>query len=453
VTTSRGRGARLTAVALLASVLDRGQNLSEAATQGLGEDARDQAFARHLSYGVLRWLGALEWLAGRLLQRPLKTRDRDVHRLLLVGLFQLWQDQAAAHAAIHEAAEGARRLGKPWAVGVINALLRRFQREREVWLARLAETDERFAHPPWLLQRLRQDWPADWEAIAAANNRAAPLWLRLGPGLNRGTSQDTSQGANRNAERGEVEQWLRREGFTTSTHPDAPDAMAVEPAVAADALPGFREGLLSVQDPAAQLAAGLLQLAPGLRVLDACAAPGGKTCHILELCPQVELTALDRSTERLERVRENLGRLGLADHPGLRVLAADAAEADTWWDGRPFQRILLDAPCSATGVIRRHPEIKWLRSPQQVGEVVRLQARLLDRLWPRLETGGILLYATCSVLNDENSRQVEQFVARRADAEWIPLSAGWGRELGHGRQILPGERDMDGFFYARLRKT
>ncbi len=449
MTAPRGRGARLAAVALLASVLDRGQNLAEAGTQGIGEMARDQAFARHLAYGVLRWLGALEWLAGRLLQRPLKARDRDVHRLLLIGLFQLWQDQAAAHAAIHEAAEGARALGKPWAVGVINAVLRRFQREREAWLARLEETDARLAHPPWLLDRLRQDWPTDWEAIAAANNRAAPLWLRFGSSVSRGANPD----ANRDAVRGEVEQRLRREGFTITPHPDAPDALAVEPAVAADALPGFREGLLSVQDPAAQLAAGLLQLAPGLRVLDACAAPGGKACHILELCPQVELTALDRSTERLARVRENLGRLGLAGHPRLRVLAGDAAEADTWWDGRPFQRILLDAPCSATGVIRRHPEIKWLRTPQQVDEAIRLQARLLEQLWPRLETGGILLYATCSVLKDENNRQLEQFVARRADAEWIPLSAGWGRELGHGRQILPGDRDMDGFFYARLRKT
>jgi 16S rRNA (cytosine967-C5)-methyltransferase len=434
---SRGRGARLGAVTLLAAVLDRGLNLSEAGTDGLPEAARDQAFARHLAYGVLRWLGALEWLAGALLERPLKPRDRDVHRLLLVGLFQLWQDQAAAHAAIHEAAEGARQLGKPWAVGVINAVLRRFQRERDAWLARLARCDERFAHPPWLLDRLRQDWPADWEAIAAANNQPAPLWLRL----------------RRGADREALQQRFVRGGFSCATHPDVPGALAVTPAVAAEDIPGFREGQVSVQDPAAQLAAGLLQLAPGLRVLDACAAPGGKACHILELCPEVELTALDRSPERLERVRENLDRLGLAAGPGLRLLAADALEPDGWWDGKGFQRILLDAPCSATGVIRRHPEIKWLRSPQQVGEAVRLQARLLDRLWSQLEPGGILLYATCSVLNDENSRQVEQFLARHADATGTPMNARWGRELGQGRQILPGDRDMDGFFYALLRKS
>ena len=284
----------------------------------------------------------------------------------------------------------------------------------------------------------------DWESICTfnaapppANNQPAPLWLRLA----------------RSADREAVRQRFAREGFSTTTHPDVPGALAVTPAVAAEDIPGFREGQVSVQDPAAQLAAGLLQLAPGLRVLDACAAPGGKACHILELCPEVELTALDRSPERLERVRENLDRLGLAARPGLRLRAADALEPDDWWDGRGFQRILLDAPCSATGVIRRHPEIKWLRSPQQVGEAVRLQARLLDRLWSQLEPGGILLYATCSVLKDENSRQVEQFLARHADATGTPMNAGWGRELGQARQILPGDRDMDGFFYALLRKS
>lgn len=436
MTAPRDRSARLAAVALLESVLDRGLNLSETGAEDMPDDPRDRAFARHLAYGVLRWLGALDWLAGRLLQRPLKGRDRDVHRLLLIGLFQLWQDETAAHAAIHEAAESARHLGKPWAVALINAVLRRFQREREPLLADLAVSEERLAHPAWLLDRLRLDWPSDWEVITEANNRPAPLWLRLA----------------HDADRAKLEGRLRDAGFTLQAHPDAPAALAIRPAVATEAIPGFAEGLLSVQDPAAQLAAPLLQLEPGLRVLDACCAPGGKTCHILELEPDIELTALDRSPERLERVRENLERLGLASHPGLRLLAADAAEPD-WWDGRTFHRILLDAPCSATGVIRRHPEIKWLRTPQQVAEAVRLQARLLERLWPRLEPGGILLYATCSVLRDENDRQIEQFVAQRVDAECAVMSAGWGRELGQGRQVLPGERDMDGFFYARLRKS
>ena len=219
-----------------------------------------------------------------------------------------------------------------------------------------------------------------------------------------------------------------------------------------EALPGFADGLVSVQDPAAQLAAHLLELAPRQRVLDACAAPGGKACHILEMEPGALLTALDHRPERLERVADNLRRLGLLDRPGLRLAAADAAEPAAWWDGVPFQRILLDAPCTATGVIRRHPEIKWLRDREQVAAAVELQGRLLRRLWPLLETGGILLYATCSVLKDENSRQIGQFIAHHPDAELTPLDADWGHPLGHGRQILPGERDMDGFFYARLRK-
>lgn len=437
MTAPAGRSPRLTALALLACVLDQGQNLSEAQPANLPAEARDRAYARHLAYGVLRWLGALEWLAGGLVQRPLKARDRDVQRLLLVGLFQLWQDETAAHAAINEAAESARLLGKPWAVGLVNAVLRRFQREREEWLDRLARRDERHAHPAWLLELLRRDWPDDWESVVNANNRAAPLWLRLGGDALR-------QGA---------EAALRHEGFSLDRHHLAPEAVALRPAVAAEAIPGFREGLLSIQDPAAQLAVGLLDAAPGQRVLDACAAPGGKTCHLLERVPGIRLTALDRSAERLERVRDSLQRLNLGAAPDLRLLAADAAEPDAWWDGQPYQRILLDAPCSATGVIRRHPEIKWLRTTEQVAEAVRLQARLLERLWPLLEPGGMLLYATCSVLKDENSRQIAQFVAQRPDAACDRLNSGWGRESGPGRQILPGDGDMDGFFYARVRKS
>ena len=428
---------RQAAIELLAGVLEQGQNLSEARVRAEPEDARDRAFARHLAYGVLRWLGALEWIAAGLLQRPLKSRDRDVHHLVLIGLYQLWQEDSAEHAAVNETAEAARTLGKPWAVGLVNAVLRRFQRERADWLKRLEQRDERYAHPGWLLQRLREDWPDDWEAIATANNEPAPLWLRVAPVANRA----------------DLEVRLQAAGFGLEPHPHAPEALAVRPAAAAEQLPGFTEGLLSVQDPAAQLAARLLQAAPGQRVLDACAAPGGKACHLLELLPDIELTALDRSAERLGRVRENLERLGLADRPGVRVQAGDAAEPGAWWDGRPFARILLDAPCTATGVIRRHPEIKWLRTPQQAADAVRLQARLLERLWPLLEAGGILLYATCSVLKDENSRQIEQFVAARPEAACDCLSAGWGRESGGGRQVLPGEHGMDGFFYARLRKT
>jgi 16S rRNA (cytosine967-C5)-methyltransferase len=400
-------------------------------------DPRDRGFSLHLAYGVLRWLSALEWLAGQLLQRPLKPRDRDVQWLVLLGLFQLWHGETGAHAAVNETAECARLLGKPWAVGLVNAVLRRFQREQPAWLERLALQDARHAHPDWLLEALRRDWPDDWEEIVAADNRSAPLWLRL--------RQDRDSGTARAR--------LEQEGFTALAHPDVPGALQIRPAVAVENLPGFAEGLLSVQDPAAQLAAGLLDATAGQRVLDACAAPGGKTGHLLEAVPGIRLTALDRSGQRLELVRQNLGRLGLLGQPGLQLQAADATQPETWWDGNPYQRILLDAPCTATGVIRRHPEIKWLRTPAQAAEAAALQAVLLQRLWPLLEPGGILLYATCSVLRDENNRQIERFAASQPDAQLSAIDAAWGRAADPGRQILPGERDMDGFYYARLRKA
>jgi len=429
--------ARLAALELLSQVLDQGLSLTDSSADSKPADPRNRAFSRHLAYGVLRWLGALEWLSAQLLKRPLKARDRDVQRLILLGLHELWHNGSADHAAINESAECARSLNKAWAVGLINAVLRRFQRERSKWLGRLAQRDEQYAHPTWLLRTLRADWPEDWHEIVAANNRAAPLWLRL-----RG-DRDSA---------GLREQFLKQ-GYSCEDHPDVTGALKVFPAAAVTALPGFADGLVSVQDPAAQLAAELLHPAPGDRVLDACAAPGGKTAHLLERFPGITLAALDKSPPRLELVAANLERLGLADMPGLALRAADAAEPETWWDGAAFQRILLDAPCTATGVIRRHPEIKWLRTPRQVQAAVQLQKLLLARLWPLLETGGILLYATCSVLKDENSRQIEDFLTGHPDAELSGIAAPWGRSSGPGRQILPGEGDMDGFFYARLRKV
>ena len=426
-----GGNARLAALELLSDVLDRGGNLGD--TERVDGVARGHAL--YLAYGVLRWYGALDWFAGRLLQKPLRSRDRDIHRLVLIGLFELWRGDTPPHAAIHETAECARRRNKSWAVGLVNAVLRRFQREQSELEHAIAERDERFAHPQWLLDALRADWSRDWPSIVTANNRQAPLWLRL----------------NRQHDPSETRSRLRADGLDVRRHAFAPDAVRVEPARPASQLPGFSAGRVSVQDPAAQLAADLLVVADGHHVLDACAAPGGKTGHLLERCGELQLTALDRSAARLEKVSENLARLGLTDR--ARLLTADAAEPDAWWDGRPFDRILLDAPCTATGVIRRHPEIKWLRSPAQVDAALAQQRRLLDALWPLLTRGGMLLYATCSVLRAENERQVRDFLATRTDAAPDPIDGAWGRDTGHGRQILPGEQEMDGFFYARIRKT
>jgi len=427
---------RLAAVMILGGVLDKGLNLNEAESLNRLPDARDQAFARYLAYGVLRWLNALEWLAAQLLRKPLKRKDRDVKRLILLGLLQLWKDGAAPHAAINENAECARKINKPWAVAVINAVLRRFQREQEEWLSVLESKEERFAHPEWLLQLLKKDWPEDWETIASANNQAAPMWLRLNQAK---ADADTIAG-------------LESAGLSVDRHPDNTGAIKIIPPLAVNSLPGFEQGHFSVQDPSAQLAAGLLDARDGERVLDACAAPGGKTCHILERASGVILTVLDQSPARLELVGENLERLGFRHKGNVHLIAADASDPGAWWDGLPFERILLDAPCTATGVIRRHPEIKWLRTPGQLREAVRLQAKLLRQLWPLLEAGGILLYATCSVLKAENSEQIEEFVEQHQDVALVETDVKWGRNLHYGQQILPGDQEMDGFFYASLRK-
>ncbi len=425
--------ARAAAVQALAEVLDERRFVGECTSFAKTGDPRNQALARHWTYGVLRWHVALEWLTSQLIERPFRRKDRDIQRLVLLGLFQLWQDNTPDHAAIHETAGCARALGKAWAVGLVNAVLRRFQRERAEWLDRLGRDDARWAHPAWLLQRLRADWPDAWEVTASAANQAPPMWLRHN---RRGAPLDT------------VVSRLAAAGFTVTRSRHLPDAIRVDPPAAVELLPGFTEGSLSVQDPAAQLAAGLLEPAAGMNVLDACAAPGGKTTHLLETAPGIRLTAVDLQSSRLDRLTDNLRRLGL----DCRVVEGDAAAPEGWWDGTPYQRILLDAPCSASGVIRRHPEIRHLRQSDDVAAAVTLQHRLLRRLWPLLDAGGILVYATCSIFRDENSHQIRGFLADCPDARERPIDSGWGRPEPVGRQILPGDDDMDGFYYAVLEK-
>ncbi|MCW8925254.1 MAG: 16S rRNA (cytosine(967)-C(5))-methyltransferase RsmB [Xanthomonadales bacterium] len=428
------RNPRLAALSALSDVLDDGQNLTDSGAFSRLDDKRDYALARHLAYGVLRWLGALDWLAGELLEKPLKRRDQDVVRLIWLGLQQLWHDQVASHAAVNETAGCARLIGKPWAVGLINAVLRRFQREQAGLLRRLQDTEQRFAHPDWLREAIQADWPDHWQAILDANNRKAPMWLRI------------------NRRRDGVENLLAElvaAGYTFNEHPYAADAVSIDPASGVEQLPGFAEGRFSVQDPAAQLAKDLLAPRPGEHVLDACAAPGGKTAHLLESCTKLDLLALDRQAGRAEKIRQSLARLGL--RADIRV--ADASSSDEWWDGKPFDKILLDAPCTATGVIRRHPEIKWLRKPEQVNKSVQAQRALLAALWPLLKPGGSLVYATCSVLKCENSQQIQHFLAQHPDASDQTPAVEWGLVEPRGRQVLPGEAQMDGFFYAVLRKS
>jgi len=429
---------RLAALEALSEVLDSNRSLADSEALSRLRDSRDNAFARHLTYGVLRWLTALEWLAAELLSKPIKKREHDVQRLVLLGLQQLWHDHTASHAAINETAECARLLGKPWAVGLINAVLRRFQREQEQLLERLGQTQHQFAHADWMLKEIQQDWPDQWQTIVEANNRQAPLWLRI----NRQKADESKLRDN-----------LKTAGFEVSDHPYAADAICISPAAAVIKIPGFEAGWLSVQDPAAQLARDLLAPRTGERILDACAAPGGKSAHLLESCAGIELTLLDKQAPRIEQLEQTLKRLGLDLGSGAKAVVADAAEVESWWQGKKFHKILLDAPCSATGVIRRHPEIKWLRSEDQVRAAVQKQAELLAALWPLLEPGGILVYATCSVLKRENTQQIQKFLEMNNDASEDEPSVEWGVSESYGRQIIPGEARMDGFFYAVLRKS
>jgi 16S rRNA (cytosine967-C5)-methyltransferase len=432
----QGVDLRIAAARVIARVKAEKRSLAvvlPVAEAGVAE--RDRGLLQELCYGTLRWYYQLRYLLQCLLSKPLQPREQEVEALLCLGLYQLLYTRIPAYAAVSVTVAAVRGLGKSWAVGLSNAVLRNFQRQREVLLAELARDPAlSSAHPPWLLECLQADWPDAWPAVIAANNTRPPQSLRVN--LRRTTR---SNYLHRLADTG-IDAWK-----TPST------AAGVTLAKPRDVerLPGFQQGLVSVQDPAAQLAAGLMDLRPGLRVLDACAAPGGKSCHLLEAESELkELVALDIDGGRLNQVRDNLHRLGLR----ATLVAGDASRPPTWWDATPFDRILLDAPCSATGVIRRHPDIKLLREAADIDRSAERQRALLDELWPLLAPGGMLLYATCSTARRENDHNIADFLADRADAREQAIVARWGRAVPHGRQILPGEAGMDGFYYARLIK-
>jgi len=398
-------------------------------------EARQRALLQELVYGTLRWYYRLDALLGQLLRKSLKQKDDDLRCLLLTGLYQLDQLAMPQRVAVNETVEAVRDLGKSWAGGLVNAVLRNFQRHSPALLANLADNPQAYyAHPAWMIRRLQEHWPHDWAGILAANNARPPFCLRV----NR--QQMT---------RAEYLELLDEQSLAATALPHTTQGILLEYPVPVALLPGFAAGSVSVQDGGAQLAAVLLQLAPGQRVLDACAAPGGKTAHILESEPRLRgLTAIDIDAQRLQRVAGNLSRAGLR----TELVRGDAAEPSSWWDGDYYDRILLDAPCSATGVIRRHPDIKLLRKADDIDGLALQQGRLLQALWPLLAPGGMLLYCTCSVLAEENTRQIEHFLAAMPDAREVTVAAAWGRVCRHGRQLLPGDDNMDGFYFACLRK-
>ena len=426
--------ARALALRALLAVFERGRTLDEAFAGmppgGQPLAARDLAFARELAFGVCRWYFALrERLAARL-KKPLRARDRDVEIILLLGLYQLWVLGTDAHAAVNESVALVPPRKQGWARGLVNAVLRAAVRDDPG----PGPLDVAVSYPSWMLARIRADWPAAAAAILAAGNARPPMTLRV----------DTARW-----DRTQALAALDDAGIEAQAHPRVASAILLTESCDPTGLPGFAEGRLSVQDAAAQLAAGLLDCAAGERVLDACAAPGGKTLHLLEAHPGIELDALDVSASRLERVAQNLDRAGRT----ARLLEGDATSPDTWFDGQPYAAILADLPCSASGVIRRHPDIKLLRREADLAQLGELQTQIVEALWPLLAAGGRLLYATCSIFRDENERRVAMLLDRLPGVAEIELPAGWGERGAHGRQILPGSDGMDGFYYALLEKA
>jgi 16S rRNA (cytosine967-C5)-methyltransferase len=423
---------------VLVRILTDGRSLSDvlpAMVKPLA-DPRQRALVQELSYGTLRWYYRLAALLQQLLQKPIKPRDADLRCLLLIGLYQLDQLAMPQRVAVNETVQATRALNKQWASGLVNAVLRNYQRQAdELDETIVAEFVACYAHPSWLIERLQSDWPHDWERILTANNARPPFSLRV----NR-----------QRITRDEYLDMLADQALEAVPLPHTATGIRLARPVPVEVLPAFATGCVSVQDGAAQLTAGLLDLQPGQRVLDACAAPGGKTAHILEAEPELAmLTAVEIDARRLARIDDNLTRLSL--HANL--VQGDAGEPAAWWDGQGYDRILLDAPCSATGVIRRHPDIKLLRRQDDIASLVSAQARLLQAMWPLLSSGGMLLYCTCSVLADENSGQIARFLETHADAAELPIAAVWGRECRHGRQVLPGEDEMDGFYFACLTRS
>jgi len=429
---STGAAPRMVAARVLDAVLHRGRSLKAELSVQLPAlaDPRDRALVEAICFAVLRQPARFEATLKAWIPRPLGKRDDELRALLYAGFAQLDPLALPAHAALAATVDAARALGRAHQAGMVNALLRRAQREG------LPAGDPAAHWPQWLRRKLQQDWPQEHARILEASAQTPPLWLRV----NR-----LRQSRDAYRER------LRDVGIEAQIEASASDALRLDTSIAVAQLPGFIEGDVSVQDLSAQRVADALALPSGARVLDACAAPGGKAAHLLERDPALRLIALDVDAARLDRVRNTFARLQVG--ASARLVAADAAQLQQWWDGTPLDAVLIDAPCSATGIVRRQPDVLLHRRESDLAPLLATQAQLLDALWTTLAPGGVLLYATCSVLKAENEAQVDAFLARTPDARAEPLDDSYGHVSGVGRQRLPGEQGGDGFFYARLRKA
>lgn len=421
---------RSIAAKAISQVLDQGQSLSTV-LPGLHNNIsdKDRALLQELCFGTLRVLPQLEWCIQQLMARPLTGKQRVFHYLIMVGLYQLIYTRIPAHAALAETVEGATALKRPQLKGLINGVLRQFQRQQVELLEQAGNNDSHYLHPSWLLARIKRAYPGQWQQILDANNQKPPMWLRV----------------NRlHHTRNKYLELLKQAGIEATLHDVFPDALRLITPCAVNSLPGFELGWATVQDASAQGCVDLLDPQDGEQILDLCAAPGGKTTHILESAPKAHVLAVDIDEVRLNRVKENLKRLQL--HAVVRV--GDGRTPDVWCGDQLFDRILLDAPCSATGVIRRHPDIKWLRRDGDITELAQLQSEIIEAIWPKLKKGGVMVYATCSILPEENQQQIMAFLQRNVEAELVETVT----TEAPGKQNLPHPEDGDGFFYAKLIK-
>jgi len=423
---------RLCAANILRQVLSEGKSLTTVLTQA--NKSSEVGLTKELCFGVCRYYFQLKFILSQLMKKTIKPKEIDVEILLLLGIYELTYLKTAEYAVVSEVVNSIRQLKKTWAINLSNAVLRSFLRQKDALLMQI-ENDSlaKYSWPKWLMREIKNAWPENWEVILEQGNIPAPMTLRVN---------------NKLISTKDYLQLLDEANIKAVANDLCASAVILENACNVDKLPKFADGYCSVQDLAAQLAANFLQLEPGQRVLDSCAAPGGKTCHILEMEPELStLIALDEDAERIKKIHVNLQRL----HLNAEVKVAKAEYLDSWWNGECFDRILLDAPCSAVGVIRRHPDIKLLRQKSDIDSLVKIQRTLLLKLWKTLKPAGLLLYTTCSILPIENSENIAWFLEDNQDAKLIPLDHPNNHE-SIGLQLFPGDGRGDGFYYCLLRK-
>lgn len=430
---------RLSAAQIIAALIGgRGSlttHLSDFVNNETLEIEKDVSLLKHICYGVARYFPRLEFIASQLLKKPFKKKDADIYALVLIGIYQIFEMRIKDHAAVSETVNAVKLTEKGWATGLVNGVLRNCIRQKDDLAIKIDKNESaKLVLPQWFIDKIKRIWPEDYISIAESFLTHPPMSLRV------------------NSFKTEVDEYLQmlqNEGIEAKEIIGVKDGINIEFPLSVDKTPGFNKGLVSVQDGSAQYAAQLLDVKNEMKILDACAAPGGKSCHILELAPQAKLTAIDCEEERLVLVEQNLDRLQFS----AELICADACAVDKWWNGEKFDRILLDAPCSGTGVIRRNPDIKITRNEKQIKQLIALQRSLLQALWPLLNDDGLLLYATCSIIPQENDEQIKGWLASNKEAKRVDINLASGHPLPCGWQILPGMNNLDGFYYALMRKA